>query len=425
MTAAETPRAAPRESVLGSRFTPYSLAEGVHVVATQGNSLVVETARGVVFVDSGNAGQAALDMIEDVRKMTDRPVRAVVYSHGHVGYNSGVSEWNAHCEARGDELPVYLAHRNVPVRQARYTETRPFQNFMNKFQFPSNAENIERITPMFAPTDVFDDQFVFDDDERPVVVRWSPSETDDCVSLWLPEQRILWAGPAVIHGFPNIGTPQRICRDTRRWIDTLDAMLELDAEILIPEFGEITRGADEVRDRLQTTRDALQWLVDETMTRINRGMTDVEIIHDITLPPKFTDPPYLRSNYGAPEYVIRDLFREQSGWWTSRNPTDLHPLHPDDAAAAIRSVVDADVVLATARLLIGGDQHQAAMHVLDLIAMAPDDAPEITEARELKAQCCDHLASRTTIYVSKSMYRSSAALLRRGLRRWSEAVDAG
>lgn len=229
---------------------------------------------------------------------------------------------------------------------------------------------------MFAPTDVFDDQFVFDDDERPVAVRWSPSETDDCVSLWLPVQRILWAGPAVIHGFPNIGTPQRICRDTRRWIDTLDAMLELDAEILIPEFGEITRGADEVRDRLQTTRDALQWLVDETMTRINRGMTDVEIIHDVTLPPEFTDPPYLRSNYGAPEYVIRDLFREQSGWWTSRNPTDLHPLHPDDAAAAIRSVVDADVVLATARSLIAGDQHQAAMHVLDLIAMAPATPPK-------------------------------------------------
>ena len=75
MTAADTPRATPRESVLGSRFTPYSLADGVHVVATQGNSLVVETAAGVVFVDSGNAGQAALDMIEDIRKVTDLPIR--------------------------------------------------------------------------------------------------------------------------------------------------------------------------------------------------------------------------------------------------------------------------------------------------------------------------------------------------------------
>ena len=77
----------------------------MHVVATQGNSLVVETAAGVVFVDSGNAGQAALDMIEDVRKVTDLPIRAVVYSHGHMGYNSGIAEWNAHCEERGDDLP--------------------------------------------------------------------------------------------------------------------------------------------------------------------------------------------------------------------------------------------------------------------------------------------------------------------------------
>jgi hypothetical protein len=77
----------------------------------------------------------------------------------------------------------------------------PLQNFLNKFQFPSNAENIERVTPMFAPTDA---------------LRWSPSETDDCVSLWLPAQRILWAGPAVIHGFPDIHRPAVPALELRR-----------------------------------------------------------------------------------------------------------------------------------------------------------------------------------------------------------------
>lgn len=410
-----------RQGILGSRFEPITVVDGVHIIATQGNSLVVETAEGVVFVDSHNAGTAAEGMIEDLRKVSNLPVRGMVYSHGHVGYNSGLQEWKAHWESRGDAEPIRVGHRNVKIRYERYTETRPFQNYMNIFQFPKST-NMDKISPMFEPNTYFDDVFEFADAERPVTVFWTPSETDDCTCVWLPKQKILYSGPAAISGFPNIGTPQRIIRDTRRWIQSLNKMIDLNAEILVPEFGQLVHGADEVRERLVLTRDALQWLVDETMVRINKGMTDVEIIHDIEFPEWLTGKPYLQPNYGAPEYVIRDLFREQSGWWVTRNPTDLHPLHPDEAAQAVLDVVDARRVIGAATALIASGEHQKAMHVLDLVALAPGNDPVVQEARNLKADCCDVLSKNTTIYVSKNMFRSSAALLRRGLRRWSEAM---
>jgi alkyl sulfatase BDS1-like metallo-beta-lactamase superfamily hydrolase len=197
-------------------------------------------------------------------------------------------------------------------------------------------------------------------------------------------------------------------------------MIDLDAAVLIPEFGAPEFGTENIRGRLTKTRDALMWLRTEVYDRTNLGMTDVEIIHDIVIPEWLTDEEYLKPNYGSPEYVIRDLYRQENGWWTSRNPTDLHPAHPDRVAAEVGALVDVSSVIDRAKQLIDEGDHQMAMHVLDLVAMQTGDDPRVQEARNLKADCCDALASKNSIFVSRSMLSGSARLLRQGIRRWSE-----
>lgn len=413
-----------RDTILFDDFEPHSLADGVHLVPTQGNGLVVETADGIVLVDGGPGGPVTQGMIAAVRAITAEPVRAIVYSHGHLGYNSGVDEWIAHADTSGHPRPALVAHRNCKARYDRYRETRELQLFLATWQFPkSSRKGLEGSLTLVDPTVAFDDEYLLADNARPVVARWSPSETDDSVSVWLPEQKILWGGPCVINGFPNIGTPFRTLRLTRRWVDSLDAMMALDAEILVPEFGPITTGADEVRGRLQNTADALRWLIEEVTSRINRGMNDVEIIHDLEYPAEWADHFYLSANYGNPDYVVRDLFREQNGWWTSRNVTDLHPAAPDAAAAAVLSAVDPVVVVERAKALMAEGEWQLALHVLDLVAGAPGDDPLLFEARTLKGDCAAALAQTCPTFVSRSIYKGAAMLHRAGLRRASEAPD--
>ena len=408
-------------SILGTTFEGFELVEGVWLVPTQGNGVVVRTAKGLVMVDAGPGNKTTDHMIEQVRALTDEPVTAIVYSHGHVGYNGGVQQWLDHGASRGETAPALVAHANCKARYDRYRATWDLQYRFNRFQFPrSTPEGIAQGLHFTDPTVTFDSEYVFDDDEHPIVVKWAPSETDDSIAMWLPNQKVLYGGPAVIPGFPNIGTPLRTIRQTQRWIGTLEMMLALDAGILIPEFGPPTMGADAVRDRLTKTRDALAWLRDEVYERMNKGMTDVEMIHDIVIPEWLTAEEYLKPNYGAPEYVIRDLYREENGWWTSRNATDLHPAHPDAVASEIAGLVDADKVLERAKDLIVRGEHQMAMHVLDLLAMVPGNDPKVQQARELKADCCDALARKNTIFVSRSMLNGSAVLLRKGIRRWSE-----
>ena len=74
--------------------------DGVWVLAAQGNALAIETDQGVVLVDTGRGGKMTEGMIAELRTLTDAPVSAICYSHGHVGYNAGLPQWVDHNAAQ-------------------------------------------------------------------------------------------------------------------------------------------------------------------------------------------------------------------------------------------------------------------------------------------------------------------------------------
>lgn len=396
------------------------LNERVLILPAQGNALAVRTDLGVVMVDSGPGRGATQKMIKALRGWTDDPVHAICYSHGHVGYNDGVRDWLAHAEQRGEPKPMLIAQENAVRRYNRYRETAGLQGTLNSIQFPQ-YKLLPAGEALVNPTVTFRERMVLAGSPR-IELLSAPSETDDVMSLWLPEDGILYAGAA----FPgttiaNVGTPLRSLRLTIRWAETLEKLAELGATTLIQEFGRVVESAEKVRHRLLTTAQALRWLRREVVERMNRGMTDVEIIHDIDYPDELFDHNFMRERYGARDYIVRDIYREENGWWVDRNATNLHPAHPDDAAAAVLSAIaDRKAVLDRARALAGAGKVQLALHVVDLLAMAPGDDPEIVEARNLKAELCRERSEEIAPYVSKALYASTAMLLEGGRRRWSE-----
>jgi len=116
---------------------------------------------------------------------------------------------------------------------------------------------------------------------------------------------------------------------------------------------------------------------------------------------------------GCPEYIVRDIYRAENGWWTSRNPTDLHPGLPAAVAVAVLSAItDRDAVLQTAISLRDSGQPQLALHVIDLLALSPTSHPEVKAARALKAEMLDAFGTEHPSVVSRNIYRSGAARLR-------------
>jgi glyoxylase-like metal-dependent hydrolase (beta-lactamase superfamily II) len=405
-----------QETPAGTEVTP-----GVWILPAQGNAFAVETPEGVVLVDTGPGGSKTDDMISALRVLTDAPVMAICYSHGHFGYNFGVPQWLEHAAERGDAVPRLIAHRNLPLRYARYRETEGYQATLNEMQFPG-------ITGMFEPqridpTETFDDHMVLSESPR-IELMWVPSETDCALAMWLPETRTLYAGASVPADFiPNVGTPQRTQRLTGRWADTLDRLVELRAERLVIEFGPFVEGEDLIAERLTTTAHALRWLRTAVVDRLNRGMDERAILADIEYPPEVFDLPWLTWFYGSPEYIVRDLVREESGWW-DRNPTSLHPAAPADVARApFDAVADPDEVIARAEALAANGQVQLAMHVIDLVALGPDDEPAVSRARTIKADLCRARSKEIEPYPSKGLYKSSAKLLKEGTTSWEGVIQ--
>ncbi|MEZ5657051.1 MAG: alkyl sulfatase dimerization domain-containing protein [Burkholderiaceae bacterium] len=414
----ESAREAARK-ILRGREQARTIRPGLHLLPAQGNALAVETQTGIVLMDAGPGGSVSRRMISELRAQTPAPVMAICYSHGHLGYNDGVDEWLAHCAERGDPPPRLVAHVNCNRRYARYRETLGLQRTLAAMQFPG-------LSVRFSMTDAnqsFEDHLMLVDGARRVELLWAPAETDDTIAMWLPDDGVLYAGAAFPGTtIPNIGTPLRTQRFTVRWAETLERLAALGAECLIQEFGAVIEGAAAVRERLGHTAKVLRWFRDEVVQRMNRGMNEREILADMQYPAEMLDHGYLRARYGAPEYIVRDLYREENGWW-DRNPTSLHPASPAAAAAAVRAALGPpEHVLREAEALQARGETQLALHVVDLLALCEDDEPLTRRARLLKAALCRQRAQEISPYVSKALFQSSAERLEAGSAGWQQPL---
>jgi uncharacterized sulfatase len=121
----------------------------------------------------------------------------------------------------------------------------------------------------------------------------------------------------------------------------MDRYLALPAELLIREYGSNIEGNDRIRDFLTTVRDALRWLRSETLRRMNSGMVLEDSVNEIELPADFADSPWLPQTYGCADYVVREVWRIEAGWW-DRNITSLHPA---PITASTDAIIDKQAVL--------------------------------------------------------------------------------
>lgn len=392
---------------LAGSTTLVDLAPGIFGQVQAGWLVTVETADGLLQIDTGDAGQASIDSI---RERTSAPFLAIVFSHGHQRYNLSCREWIIDNVRRHGLAPRVIAHANVLRRQRRYLESNGLQNRIIERQFRyAKGTFDDRVFSFTTPTETFTDSLRITTKDRTIDVLWAPGETDDGIAAWLHEDKILYGGPPCIPFLPNVGSPQRTWRDPIRWADTLDRLAEYPAEMLIREFGPPVKGREEILEYLGSTSAALRWCHRAVVELMNQGYNSHEIVNMIEPPEEVFNKPWLREGYTSIEHVLRDVYRGQFGWWEDLNPTSLHPAHPRDVAREVRAAIsDPKAVLAHARELSEAGQLKLALHVVDLLALG-DGADELAiEARTLKADLCRKAAAVNTCYVTQSLYLNGA-----------------
>ena len=393
--------------VLHSEIKTRTFHPGVHILGGMGNSTAIETDLGFVLIDTGMDKNMAKGFRAAMGEISDKPVHTIVYSHGHGGYNNAAWVFLEMAKEKGEPAPQIVAHENLPVRYRRFEATWQLQNYLAGIQFRVPGELMRK--PRYTyPTVTFSDKLRLNMGNRPVEVIWAPSETDDAVAVWLPEDKLLYGGPAVISACINIGTPLRTQRSDVRWVHTLEKLAALEPEILIPSFGKVIKDSKEIQFMLNNMADGLKYLRREVTKRLNEGMSDVEMIHDIEYPAEYFEQPWSAPAYGCPEMIVRDIYRSENGWW-DRNPTNLHPAHPHNAAnAVLEAITDRKTVLARAKELMEAGNIQLALHVIDILALAAVDNEDVKEAKRLKSKLLHLRSQDVPSIVSTNLYLSHA-----------------
>jgi len=173
----------------------------------------------------------------------------------------------------------------------------------------------------------------------------------------------------------------------------------------------VEKGKEEIQFRLNNTAEGIRYLRREVTKMMNQGMTDVEILHNIEYPEEYFGHPWAKSYYGCPDWIVRDIYRSENGWW-DRNPTNLHPAHPKEAARAVLEAIgDRKAVLDKAKSLMETGKIQLALHVIDILALAPDDNDDVKEAKKLKSILLYLRSEKVPSLVATNLYLSHADAL--------------
>ena len=381
-----------------------------------GNTTIVEGSGGVAVIDPGLFVNGPR-VVEAVRRITEAPVRYVVYTHGHYDHAFGTPALMDEARLRGDDEPVVVGHVNVSRRFDRYERTSGHLAVTYDLQFASWGENggdVVRHARYFPPTLTYDDSVSLDLGGMTLVCRHGLGETDDHTWVWIPERRVIVGGDFIVSSIPNAGTPFRVQRYVVEWAEVLEEMARQEPAAVISGHGGVF--TDDATDMLETTARACRWLDGEVVRRLNEGQWGDQILDEVRLPPDLDASPYLRPLYGCTSFAVRDILRRYKGWYDG-NPTMLFPSTSAAVASEVVGLVGGTSAILERVAALGSSSNvadvQLALHLVDLVVL--DDGPEAAEARRLKADLLEVRAGSEPSFVARNVLRSAAASERRNL----------
>ena len=343
-----------------------------------GNTFMVVTSEGNVIVDTSLPAMAPKHK-QLLTAVSDGPVHSIIITHGHGDHTGGVALW------REPQTQV-IAQQNM-VEFLNY-QKRLGQLFMqrNSAQFgfdlvdnPSSTASQSAGVNML-PNRLFDRRLDFTLGGEQFEILHTPAETYDALTVWMPEHKAAFVGDLFYRSFPNIytlrGTKPRWALD---YIESINRVLALQPEILLPSHGEPILGNDNIRREMTKYRDAIQYVHDQTVQGMNQGRDVYSLMREIKLPAELD----VGEAYGWVSWSVRGIYEGYMGWFDG-DPVNMYAQSPQSIYGDLVALAGgAEKVVALAdKTLNAGD----AIKALLLIEAALDAEPDNREVQAMRLQ---------------------------------------
>ncbi|QQK76579.1 MBL fold metallo-hydrolase [Salicibibacter cibarius] len=381
----------------GSDSRLEKLGEGFYNATNYGfgNVGIVITNEGVVVIDSTISRTGGKAIVDEITKMTDQPIKYLIYTHGHGDHVGGASVLK-------EQGATVISHRNVIERFNRYTKLRDHHVAINSMQF-KRKQKIKN--EYIYPDIVYDFEYTFELGGKTFRLLHGKGETDDATVVYIPEDKICYSGDFIVWSFPNIGNPNKVLRYEREWYEMLDRILKLNPKAIAPGHGRSLLGNEEVQACLSDTSAVLKYLHEECVMHINQGSSLDKMLHEISIPEELANSPYIKQSYGCLEFVIRGIHRRYTGWYDG-NPTNLSPSPINDVNQAILDLIgNQEKIIESTRYFVSEGNLQLALHLIDLILT---ENPSDKEMHAFKGELLEQMSEVSNNLFFRNFYTVSA-----------------
>jgi alkyl sulfatase BDS1-like metallo-beta-lactamase superfamily hydrolase len=342
------------------------------------NTIVVDTSAGAVVIDTSRqpASRAHFDLLQK-----DGVTKAayVILTHGHGDHTGGVALW------KGAGAKV--------VAQENFGEFLQYQRMLGgffasrngaQFQFAGSAGAAApaggaqaRVAaaavnaPGIVPDVTFGKQLSLDVGDTRVELYHTPGETPDHLTVWVPKLKAVFLGDNFYESFPNMYT----LRGTRpRWpldyITSLEKVMSLEPEIMVPSHGPAVVGKAEIQRQLKKMHDAIVYVHDAVLAGMNAGKDVHTLMQEIRLPPELD----VGEGYGKISWSVRGIYEGYAGWFNG-DPAEMFPQGRSSVSASVVQIAGGPKKVADeAMRLLSSGKAVEALHMTSIgIEGAPGD----------------------------------------------------
>jgi cyclase len=258
-------------------FTVKKIGEGVYAAIGSdtgkagSNAGFVVGSNGVVVIDTFEDVAPASDLLAEIRKITNLPIRFVVNTHYHLDHTGG----NAVFAQAGATI---LAQRNL--RGWLHTENLKF------FGANPKPEQKAMVEALVLPDEVYSDAVDIYLGERKIQVRYMLGHTGGDSVVIVPDANVVFAGDLVWQKhLPNL-----IDATTSDWVKTLEKLLaDHSSATFVSGHGDVA-SVNDVRD----FHNYLVTLRDDVSKAQAEGHTDKALVDTVL--------PQLQEKYGSWEF---------------------------------------------------------------------------------------------------------------------------
>ena len=214
-------------------FVTHQLKPNVYwIEGGGGNSGVIVGDKGVIVIDAKTTAAGGKELLEDIAKITPKPVTTVILTHsdgdhvnGLVSFPAGVKVIAQENNKKEQETALSAGGRGAPPADHLPTQV--------------TTKEKEDVTLEGVKFQLY---------------HWAPAHTSGDLMVYLPADRIIFAGDVIASTLPDALIHLEKHGSSEGWVTTVKGMLKLKIDQVVPGHGNIMSRED-VQARLMKVEE--------------------------------------------------------------------------------------------------------------------------------------------------------------------------